>query len=252
MHKVTITALAKYPDIFQFFRKELDRFVSKDIRKILVRDGDAIKSAPGWEIVQGPPAFTMAANHNVGWHVVEPDSDILNLNDDVYFLEPNLVQKLHDLVYSEPRIGVVSCCVKIGHFGNPIQCKPRRDVPLSFVKTSSNGMGAYFRRDMINEVGYFDESFTEKYGAEDADYTYRINLAGWKVGIARDVPVKHGFAGRSSTSTSLRALTRDELIASNKEGVERFKRKHGHFDVHGYWNWDAIPVCCQESKREMP
>jgi GT2 family glycosyltransferase len=236
---VTIVALGKYPDIFDAFRKDLDRWIPKDIRKILVRDGDDIKSAPGWEIIQGPDVFTMAANHNVGWHAVEPDSDILNLNDDIYFLEPNPVEKYQALVYSEPKIGAVAAYVKIGHFGNPIQCKPPKDVPLSFVKTSSNGC-TYFRRDMINEVGYYDESFTEKYGAEDADYTYRINLAGWKVGIARDIPIKHGFQRNVSTSTARRAQGIDAIVKSNKEAIERFKQKHGHFDVHGYWPWPEL------------
>jgi GT2 family glycosyltransferase len=240
MRKVTITALAKYPDIFSYFRNELDKFVSKDIRKIVVVDGGTIKQAPGWEIIHGPATFTMSGNHNVAWQAVEQDSDILNLNDDIYFLEPDPVAKLQSLVNSEPRIGVVSANVKIGHFGNPLQCKPRQDVPITWVKTSSNGVG-YFRREMINEVGYFDESFDEPYGAEDADYTYRINLAGWKVGIARDVPVKHGYQSRRSTSTSLRTLGRS-IAEHNKAGVAKFEAKHGGpfaAKVHGEWDWDA-------------
>jgi len=179
-----------------------------------------------------------AGNHNVAWRAVEVDSDILNLNDDVYFLEPDPVTKLQSLVYSEPRIGCVSAYVKIGFFGNPIQCKPRQDVPISFVKTSSNGCG-YFRREMINEVGYFDETFNEPYSAEDADYTYRINLAGWKVGIARDVPVKHGFQNSRSTSTSRRTLGQS-INEHNKLGIAKFEAKHGgpfREKVHGFWDW---------------
>jgi GT2 family glycosyltransferase len=241
-HKVTITALAKYLDIFTYFRKELDKVVSSEIRKIVVCDGYPIKEAPGWEIIRGPGNFTMSGNHNVAWRAVEPDSDILNMNDDVYFLEPDAVAHLQSLVYSEPRIGCVSAYVKIGFFGNPIQCRPRQDVPISFVKTSSNGGGLYVRREALDEVGYFGESFNEKYGAEDADWTYRMNLAGWKVGIARDVPIKHGFRNGRSTSTSLRAMDRATLIESNKEGVARFEAKHGgpfKEKVHGFWDWDA-------------
>jgi GT2 family glycosyltransferase len=231
-------ALGRYPDIFDYFRQRLDERVPADIRKILVRDGDLIKSAPGWEIIQGPENFTMAANHNAGWRAVESDSDIVCLNDDIYFLEPDPIGKFQELVYSELRIGCVSAYAKIGAFGSPIQQNPRKDVPLSFVKTCTNGC-TYFRRDMIEEVGYFDESFTEKYGAEDADYTYRINLAGWKVGIARDIPVHHGYKERKWSSTSVRAMTPQEQARQNAEGVERFKLKHGHFDVHGYWNWNT-------------
>jgi GT2 family glycosyltransferase len=234
--KVTIVALGKYPDIFDYFRQRLDEKVDPSVRKILVRDGNEIQSAPGWEIIQGPANFTMAANHNVGWHAVEKDSDILNLNDDIYFLEDDPIAKYQHLCYSEPRIGCVSAYSKIGLFGSPIQQKPRQDVPLSFVKTCTNGC-TYFRREMIEEVGYFDENFTEKYGAEDADYTYRINLAGWKVGIARDIPCQHGYKERKYSSTAGRAFTQDVIAQQNQQAVERFKRKHGHFDVHGYWNW---------------
>jgi hypothetical protein len=238
--KVTIVALAKYPDIFDHFRKELDKFVAPEIRKLVVVDGNEIKAARGWEIVQGAPVFGMSANHNIGWRAVEPDSDILNFNDDVYFLGPtNPLEKLQELVYSESHIGCVSASVKIGYFANPIQCKPRTDTPISFVKTSSNGMATYVRRAALDEVGYFDESFSGPYSAEDADWTYRCNVAGWKVGIARDVHVKHGYAQTQSTSTSLRALKLQQLTASNKVGVERFKEKHGHFDVHGYWDWES-------------
>jgi len=232
--KVTIVALGKYPDIFDYFRQRLDEFVSKDIRKILVRDGHDIKEAPGWDIVQGPEVFSMAANHNVGWRAVESDSDILNLNDDIYFLEPNPIEKYQQLAYSEPRIGAVSAYSKIGLFGQPLQQKPRQDVPLSFVKTCSNGC-TYFRRDMMNEVGLYDESFDEKYGAEDADYTYRINLAGWKLGIARDLPVKHGYGDKQYSSTADRCTP--NKIAENNRAIERFKRKHGHWDVIGEWKW---------------
>jgi len=204
-----------------------------------VRDGDLIQSAPGWEIVQGPQNFTMSGNHNLGWLAVEPDSDILNMNDDIYFLESDPIQKLTQLAYGEPRIGCVSARCKVGFMGNPLQCNPRQEMPLTFVKTCTNA-SAYFRRDMIREVGYYDESFTEKYGAEDADYTTRINLAGWKVGIARDVPVKHGYGSEQCTSTSTRAIP--NLGNEALHGVEHFRKKHGHFDVLGEKHWDFQTV----------
>src|SRR5882672_10316615 len=87
--KVTIVALGRYSDIFDYFRRRIDERFDSNIRKILVRDDTDIQSADGWEIIQGPDNFSMSVNHNTGWHAVEPDSDILNLNDDVYFLEPD-------------------------------------------------------------------------------------------------------------------------------------------------------------------
>jgi GT2 family glycosyltransferase len=238
MPKVTVVALGKYPDIFNFYAKELDKFVPKDVRKIVVRDGTAAFNAPGWEIIQGPARFSMAGNYNIGWKAADKDSDILSMNDDIYFLEPNPIVKYQELVYSEPRIGCVCAYVKIGFFGNPLIVNPRQDRPLTFAKTATNGC-TYFRRDMIEEVGYMDDSFIEAYGAEDADYTYRMNLAGWKVAIARDLPIKHGF-DRTSSSTSVRALGR-KMQQSNQAGILRFCRKHKVSDfrkaVLGEWPW---------------
>lgn len=237
MSKVTITALAKYKDIFDYFRVRLDEFVPKDIRKIVVVDGDQITEAPGWEIIRGPAQFTMSGNHNVAWRAVEPDSDILNLNDDIYFLEPNPIEKFQELVYSEPRIGVVSAYTKIGMMGGPFQRSPRKDVLLTFVTTCSNGC-TYFRREAINDVGFYDESFNGKYSAEDADYTYRNNLAGWKVAIARDLPVQHGYGRALYSSTAARAIP--DLGNQSLHGVEQFKRKHGHWNVIGEWKWPEL------------
>lgn len=247
--KVTIVALGKYADIFEYFRQRLDEKVDPSIRKILVRDDSPsslrdrvgykpIVEAPGWEIIDGPEVFSMSANHNVGWLAVEPDSDILNLNDDIYFLEADPIAKLQALCYLEPRIGAVSAYSKIGAFGQPFQQRPRQDVPLTFVRTCSNGC-TYFRREMINEVGYYDESFDEKYGAEDADYTYRINVAGWKVGIARDIPAQHGYGDRKYGSTAVRALKPHEWNDQNAHALERFRKKHGHCDLMGEWDWSS-------------
>jgi GT2 family glycosyltransferase len=161
----------------------------------------------------------MSGNHNIGWKAVEADSDILNLNDDIYFLEPNPIAKYQELAYSEPKIGCVSAYAKAGAFGQPLQMRPRQDVPMTFVKTSSNGC-TYFRRDMINEVGWYDETFDGKY---------------WKVAIARDLPVKHGYGNVLYSSTAARAIPDQGRQAL--EGVEQFKRKHGHWDVIGEWAW---------------
>jgi glycosyltransferase involved in cell wall biosynthesis len=60
-------------------------------------------------------------------------------------------------------------------------------------------------------------------------------MAGYRVAIARDIPVKHGFQRSIAASTALRTQDPLELKASNAAGVQRFKEKWGHFDVHGLW-----------------
>lgn len=237
-HKVTFVALTKYPDIWAAFHDNVARFVPDAIRKIVVVDGDLItpEMCPGWDVLKGPEVFSMAASHNVGWKAVDFDSDIYNSNDDIYFLESDPIGKYQELCYSEPRIGAVSAYSKIGLFGQPLQQRPRQDVPLSFVKTCSNGC-TYFRRDMIDEVGYYDEDFNEAYGCEDADISLRINRAGWKVAIARDIPVKHGFGDKKYSSTADRSTP--DKVQQNQQAIERFKRKHGGWTelVMGEKDW---------------
>jgi hypothetical protein len=234
--KVTIVALGKYADIFDHFRKRIDQFVPTDIRRILVRDGDAITDAPGWEILEGSTPFSMAANLNIGWRAVESDSDILNLNDDVYFLESDPIAKFQQLVYSEPRIGCVSAYPKVGLFGSMEQQRPFADRSLTFLKTATNTC-LYVRCECLDEVGLYDETFTDAYGCEDVDFTYRVNLAGWKVAVARDIPCEHGYGRARWGSTANRA--RPGSAGLNPVAMERFRNKHGHFDISGYWNWNT-------------
>ncbi len=55
-----------------------------------------------------------------------------------------------------------------------------------------------FRREVIEQIGLFDEQFTPAYG-EDGDYWVRMKRAGWKQAAHCDVLVKHDHG---STTTS--------------------------------------------------
>jgi hypothetical protein len=67
--KVTIISLGKYPDIFDYFRQRLDEKVDPSIRKILVRDGNEIQSAPdqGRQSLEAVEQFKRKHGH---WDVV--------------------------------------------------------------------------------------------------------------------------------------------------------------------------------------
>lgn len=234
---VSVVVLAKYNSVFHPFAESMDHCIPVGVPKIVVRDGNEITAPPDWTIIQGPERFSMAANHNAGWLAVDPDHDILNLNDDIYFDYGNLIERFQILAYSEPNIGAICASAAPGsRFGNPLQMSPRQDVPLTFAKTSSNGC-TYFRREAINEVGFYDEGYTGAYGAEDADYTYRINLAGFKVGIARDIKAVHGLGEFRHSVTIRQSVLHADRAASSAAGKQRFIDKFGKWDVHGEWIW---------------
>jgi hypothetical protein len=239
-HKVTLVTMTKYADIWAAFERNIREYVPHQVKRIVVVDGDQVKPSYPWRVIQGPPVFSMAGNYNVGWKAAEQDSDILCLNDDITFLGRYPVEALQELAYSDPQIGAVACRVAVGRVGNPLQENPRKDRELTFVKTCGNG-ATYFKREVINKIGYMDDTFTEPYGAEDADYTWRCNMAGFLVGVSRDVHVKHGFGPEGTHSaTSLRTLG-TKITAINKLGIERFKLKHGHWDVHGERDLTVVP-----------
>ena len=204
------------------------------MRKILVRDGHEItdQDARGWEVIQGPAPFSVARNWNIGWRAAPADSDVMALNDDVTFLQKQTVERLQRLAYSDPKIGIVGARITLGYVGNPLQMRPRQDRELTDVKTCGNGC-TYFKRTLIDRIGLFDEeTFRTFYNAEDADYSWRANAAGFRVCIARDVHMKHGF-GRLGNSASIQRTAPDFVQRLCPEGVAAFKRKWGHFDVLG-------------------
>ena len=231
---VTIVALAKYRDVFQAFHRNVAEFAPPWVRKILVRDGHEItdQDARGWEVIQGPAPFSVARNWNIGWRAAPADSDVMALNDDVTFLQKQTVERLQRLAYSDPKIGIVGARITLGYVGNPLQMRPRQDRELTDVKTCGNGC-TYFKRTLIDKIGLFDEeTFRTFYNAEDADYSWRANAAGFRVCIARDVHMKHGF-GRLGNSASIQRTAPDFVQRLCPEGVAAFKRKWGHFDVLG-------------------
>lgn len=243
-HKVTIVALTKFLEVWSAFRRNIATFVPKDVSLIVVVDGDKVKPTSPWQVIRGPKTFSMAGNYNIGMLAADPESDLLLLNDDITFLTPDPVQRLQELAYSAENIGAVACRVAQGRVGNPLQERPRQDRPLTLVKTCGNGC-TYFRRDMIRQVGWMDEDLAGAYGAEDADYTWRINLAGYRVAISRDVHVKHGFGQYTHSVTSIRTLQQD-LQKTNVEGVKRWEEKWGlpFRVVHGEWREEVWATTC--------
>lgn len=235
MNTFTLVAMTKYLDIWQPFYANIAEFVSPSVRKIVVVDGTEVtrEHTDGWERIQGPDEFQMARNYNLGWRAVGSTDDVLSMNDDATFLHTGDDEQLRTIAYSQKDVGIVSPTI-VGGCGNLLQVHPRQDVPLTYTKTLAT-ICVYMRRQVFDAIGFLDEGFTGSYSAEDADFCVRANHAGFRCAVSRDVKVQHGNKQRTSSLTSVRAIP--DLGRQAMEGVEHFRKKHGHWNVTGQWDW---------------
>jgi GT2 family glycosyltransferase len=82
------------------------------------------------------------------------------------------------------------------------------------------GAAALYRRDMLDEVGGFDERF--RFGLEDADVAWRARMRGWRCLYAPGAIVYHDLGGTVPHGSPLRlhqaGRNRLLLIARNMDG----------------------------------
>lgn len=199
---VTIVALSKYLDIFQGFEKNLDEF-APGVDRVLVADGKLIPEYPkGWLYVRGPKKFSMAGNANLGWSSAGRFADILYIGDDVRLVQRNTVERLQELAYSDPNIGLLSPKI-LGGADNDLQTNPPTDKDLVYSEKYLALVCTYIKREVLDKVGYLDAETFCGYGAEDADFSKRVKLAGYSLAVAPHIEVKHGL-DRKGTETFLR------------------------------------------------
>ena len=60
-----------------------------------------------------------------------------------------------------------------------------------------------YRKDMLNDIGVFDEEFFAY--CEDIDLGFRARLSGWKTTSVPDAIVYHYYSGTSGTHSPLKA-----------------------------------------------
>jgi hypothetical protein len=224
---VVIVALSKYADIWNDFNRNLKEF-AEGYDRVLVRDGRLIQKPEGWALVQGPKQFSMAGNANLGWKAVDQTKDILYLGDDVRFVESDTVERLRDLAYSDPQIGLLSPMI-LGSADNPLQTNPPQDRDVVYSEKFLALVCTYIKREVIQKVGYLDDiTFLGVYGNDDADYCRRAKNKGFRLAVASKVKVKHGLH-YGGTETFLRNVggSWDDLDAQVSEADRRYLAKWG-------------------------
>lgn len=204
MRPVTIVALGKYNDIWKSFDQNVSEFASGH-DQVFVRDGHLIPEPRNWKVVQGPKVFCMAGNANLGWKAADPNSDLLYLGDDVRFTQHGSIEKLSELAYSDSAIGMLSPKI-LGGADNQLQKTPPEDLDLSYSDRYLALVCTFIKRETIDKVGYLDEvTFAGCYGNDDADYSRRVRLAGYRLAVTPRVAVQHGL-DHNGTETFLRNI----------------------------------------------
>lgn len=82
-----------------------------------------------------------------------------------------------------------------------------------------NGFCLMIKREVINEIGYFDEENFGRGFAEEDDYNTRAVKAGYKLAIADDTYVFHAQS---------KSYTDEKRLALCKLSGESLRKKHGH------------------------
>lgn len=225
--EVVIVALGKYQDMWTDFNRNIMEFASEHDR-VFVRDGHLIQNAGPWMIVQGPKKFDMAGNANLGWKAADRAKDILYIGDDVRLLEQGTIERLREIAYADPSIGLLSPKI-IGGADNPLQTNPPEDEKVVYSDRYLALVCTYIKRDVMEKVGYLDEdTFRGVYGNDDADYSRRVKQAGYRLAVAPQIAVKHGTDHRG-TETFLRNLSgyEEDLNESISEADRRYLKKWG-------------------------
>lgn len=175
-------------------------------------DGEHLENCTKIKVDNTEIPFSYSKYCNIGIKATG-DSDIILCNDDIECIDKDFFYRLQEIAYKYPICGVLSPLVDGGIDDYqkypavnsiwdtaPVKIKKfnltrtRSQQNELFTKIFIAFVCVYIKRETINQVGLFDESFTG-YGYDDFDYAFRIKLSRWEVGITRQLHIKHGEGG---------------------------------------------------------
>lgn len=120
-----------------------------------------------------------------------------------------------------------------GHLENPDSYNRREEVLLP------SGCAAFYRREMLEEIGLFDESFFLY--CEDTDLGLRARWAAWECLYAPDAKVCHRYSHSAGKASSLKAyyVERNRLMLAVKNLPFRMLILAPFYSLARYF-WHAV------------
>jgi GT2 family glycosyltransferase len=144
-----------------------------------------------------------------------PDNFLL-LNDDMKIVEKNFLRKMINAGIRDKEIGILGCRVFLNYGKEQYpKIKGRKLIEVKDV------IGCCFliKKEVIKEIGYFDEGFNKAYG-EESDYCFRAKNKGFKLICVGNTSIVH--YGGSST----KFFGKGEVWFLKKRNSLRLEWKH--------------------------
>lgn len=171
------------------------------------------------KVVQGGGTFSK--NNNLGLLVVDPDSEyIVFLNNDTIVHE-GWIEGMEEYFHKTPfgnRVGAVGPVSSMSNGRQMVGVQDPKEWALKNKGRWSHtgilyGWCIMARRDVIDKIGGFDESFENGY--EDNDLSLRIKLSGYEIIIAYGVYIDH--VGQATLLKNWDVQTYKEKGKKNRE-----------------------------------
>ena len=153
------------------------------------------------------------------------------LNNDT-ICPPDTLQKLEDRLAAHEQLGMLGCPLQEGPAEQPRHVSAARKLarpgmrPVPAKNTSDfdylSGASLFIRRNVLEDVGLFDERFF--FFFEDADFSRRVRQRGWQLAVAEDAPIVH------RGSATIRHLTELQSYYY-RLGHVRYVRKYARFPL---------------------
>jgi O-antigen biosynthesis protein len=216
----------------------IERNTSADAQLLIVDDASTLDETRRvlHEFSQRREVAVLRNSENVGFTrtvnrgISACDTDVILLNSDTE-VPPRWLERLQLAAYSGERVGSATAISDdAGAFSVPVPGE-RNEIPPHLTTDSAgravahhsqwtlpqaptaNGFCAYIRRDMLDDVGLFDEeAFPRGYGEEN-DLSMRARARGWHHVIADSVFVRH------TKGTSF-GQERESLIAAGRAIID--------------------------------
>ncbi len=209
--------------------RALDRQTFRDFEVIIVDNGQQIGQAglpaPGFPVKVLSPAINIGFGAAINLAVEATDARFIATRNDDTEPEPGWLEALVRELESDPRIGM--CASSIRHFRSPDTSVPELldsagmlicldgsskqrggSMPPSWFASSGDVLlpsacAALYRRELLDDVGLFDEDFFLY--CEDTDLGLRARWAGWGCRYVAEAAVRHHYSWTAQAFSPLKA-----------------------------------------------
>jgi GT2 family glycosyltransferase len=213
-----------------------------DTEILVVDNGSSDETPRELERWEGIRVITLPENRGYvrgNWAGVEaasPDSDLVLLNNDLEFRQPDWLERLRRCAYHAEDVGVVGCRLilpdgRLLHAGTQILPDTLWGQQIGGLEKDLGQYArwrevqgivfavAYLRRDCWQAIGGLSTEFQSYF--EDTDYCLRAERAGFRTLLCGDVTVVHALHGSSgSESATLPIFQHSQSIFRRKWEVE--------------------------------